>query len=156
MITIFTNGCFDLLHPGHIYLLKQARGLALGVEDRLVVGVNSDESYRALRGCDPIIPACHRAEMVSAITWDDVWLFDTREPIRLILQVHPDILVKGGDYTEDQVVGGDLVKSWGGRVVIIPSLTNPVSGLPWSSSWIKEEICRRMQSQRRMRKEKGS
>lgn len=115
---VFTNGCFDLLHAGHVHLLEQAKGLG----DRLVVGLNSDESIQRLKGAHrPVVPEEDRARVIAALAAvDQVVVFEEDTPLRLIAQLRPEVLVKGGDYTEEQVVGGDLVKSWGGRVVLIP------------------------------------
>jgi len=110
----FTNGCFDLLHPGHVHLLEQARGWC----DRLVVGVNSDASVARLKG--PTRPiqgeAARAAVLASLATVDLVAVFDDDTPIELIRDVRPDVLVKGADYRVDQVVGGELVSGWNGEV----------------------------------------
>ncbi|APT56418.1 D-glycero-beta-D-manno-heptose-7-phosphate kinase [Roseomonas gilardii] len=110
----FTNGCFDLLHPGHVHLLEQARSWC----DRLVVGVNSDASVSRLKG--PTRPiqgeAARAAVLASLATVDLVAVFEEDTPTELIRLIRPDVLVKGADYTVDQVVGGDLVQEWGGEV----------------------------------------
>ena len=110
----FTNGCFDILHKGHVAYLAQARSWC----DRLVVGVNSDASVRALKGEGrPVNDLESRALVLAGLrSVDLVAPFDELTPIRLIEAARPDVLIKGADYTEDQVVGGDLVKSWGGTV----------------------------------------
>ena len=110
----FTNGCFDILHKGHVAYLAQARTWC----DRLVVGVNSDASVRELKGEGrPVNDLESRALVLAGLrSVDLVAPFDELTPIRLIEAAHPDVLIKGADYTEDQVVGGDLVKSWGGEV----------------------------------------
>jgi D-beta-D-heptose 7-phosphate kinase/D-beta-D-heptose 1-phosphate adenosyltransferase len=110
----FTNGCFDLLHPGHVHLLEQARSWC----DRLVVGLNADESVRRLKG--PTRPvqseAARAAVLASLATVDLVVLFEEDTPEALIEAIRPDVLVKGADYRVDQVVGGPLVQEWGGVV----------------------------------------
>ena len=115
---VFTNGCFDILHVGHKRYLEQARALG----DRLIVGVNSDASVRRLKGPDrPINTAADRIEMLSALKCvDEVIIFDEDTPYELIDRLRPDIIVKGGDYSIDEVVGRDIVESYGGRVEIIP------------------------------------
>jgi D-beta-D-heptose 7-phosphate kinase/D-beta-D-heptose 1-phosphate adenosyltransferase len=112
----FTNGCFDLLHPGHLSLLDQAkRG-----SDRLIVGLNSDESIRRLKGPDrPIQNEIARATVLSSLKFvDAVVIFAEDTPIDLIKALEPDVLVKGADYRMDQVVGGDFVRGRGGKVVL--------------------------------------
>lgn len=115
---VFTNGCFDLLHPGHVRLLRQAAALG----DYLIVGLNSDESVRRLKGPSRPLNAEHaRAEVLSALeAVDAVVVFDEDTPLELITALSPDVLVKGGDYTPDQVVGRDEVEAAGGRLVLIP------------------------------------
>jgi D-beta-D-heptose 7-phosphate kinase/D-beta-D-heptose 1-phosphate adenosyltransferase len=110
----FTNGCFDILHKGHVAYLAQARTWC----DRLIVGVNSDASVRRLKGDGrPVNDLESRALVLAGLrSVDLVAPFDDDTPIRLIEAARPDVLIKGADYTEDQVVGGDLVKSWGGTV----------------------------------------
>ncbi len=110
----FTNGCFDLLHPGHVHLLEQARSWC----DRLVVGLNSDSSVKRLKGpARPIQGEAARAAVLASLASVDlVSVFDEDTPVELIRLVRPDVLVKGADYTVDQVVGGDLVQEWGGQV----------------------------------------
>ena len=112
----FTNGCFDLLHPGHISLLRQARQ---GV-DRLVVGLNGDASVRRLKGADrPVQGESARAQVLASLeTVDLVVVFAEDTPVRLIEALRPDCLVKGSDYTVDQVVGADIVQGYGGTVLI--------------------------------------
>ncbi|MCX8053046.1 MAG: D-glycero-beta-D-manno-heptose 1-phosphate adenylyltransferase, partial [Armatimonadetes bacterium] len=114
----FTNGCFDVLHAGHVTYLQRARAEA----DRLIVGLNSDRSVRRLKGEGrPIIPQDQRALVLAALTSvDAVVLFDEDTPIELIKKIRPQVLIKGSDYTEDQVVGAPEVKSWGGRVFLVP------------------------------------
>ena len=115
---VFTNGVFDLLHPGHIEILSNARALG----DALVVGVNSDDSVRRLKGPSrPVRNEQERAYVLAALRdVDAVVLFSEDTPLELIRRLRPDVLVKGGDYTRDTVVGADDVESWGGRVVIVP------------------------------------
>ena len=120
---VFTNGCYDLLHPGHIHLLHQSRDLG----DRLIVGLNTDASVRRLKGNSrPIVAERDRAAIVSALGCVDlVVLFDEDTPLQLIQAIKPDILVKGEDYRLDQVVGREVVESYGGRVC----LRSPAPGL---------------------------
>jgi D-beta-D-heptose 7-phosphate kinase/D-beta-D-heptose 1-phosphate adenosyltransferase len=115
---VFTNGCFDLLHRGHIRYLEQARSLG----DLLVVAVNSDASVRQLKGAGrPVVPADQRAEVLAALAAVDlVLIFDARDPGRVIRTVRPDVLVKGGDWPADQIVGADFVRSTGGTVRSLP------------------------------------
>ena len=110
----FTNGCFDILHKGHVAYLAQARSWC----DRLIVGLNSDESVRALKGDGrPVNDLESRALVLAGLgSVDLVVPFEEATPLKLIEAARPDVLIKGADYSEDQVVGGDLVKSWGGEV----------------------------------------
>ena len=112
---VFTNGCFDLLHVGHVRSLEQARALG----DRLVVAVNRDASVRAQKGPGrPIVPARQRAEIVAALACVDwVVLFGEATPLRTIRALRPDLLAKGGDWPLDAIVGRADVEAWGGRVV---------------------------------------
>jgi len=112
---VFTNGVFDILHPGHVRYLKRARALG----DVLVVGVNSDASVRGNKGPDrPITPAPERAEILEALSSvDAVVIFDDPTPYRVVAAVQPDVLVKGADWAEDAIVGRDIVEARGGRVV---------------------------------------
>jgi D-beta-D-heptose 7-phosphate kinase/D-beta-D-heptose 1-phosphate adenosyltransferase len=112
---VFTNGCFDLLHPGHVRSLRDARRLG----DRLVVGLNSDASVRRLGKADdrPVIGQAGRAEMLAALEMVDyVSIFEEDTPLELIRAAAPDVLAKGGDWSDDAIVGADLVRSRGGRV----------------------------------------
>jgi D-beta-D-heptose 7-phosphate kinase/D-beta-D-heptose 1-phosphate adenosyltransferase len=111
---VFTNGCFDILHPGHTRYLSSARALG----DYLVVAVNSDRSVRAIKGEGrPIIPQAERAELVAAMSFvDGVIIFDEDNPLRVIESLMPDVLVKGGDWKEEDVIGADVVKKAGGEV----------------------------------------
>jgi len=115
---VFTNGCFDLLHPGHIRILEMARELG----DVLIVGLNSDASVRQLKGEGrPILPERERAEILAALeSVDAVVIFDDPTPREVITRLLPDVLVKGGDWPGDQIVGRDEVEAAGGRVVSIP------------------------------------
>ena len=115
---VFTNGVFDLLHPGHVDVLAAARGAG----DALVVGVNSDDSVRRLKGPGrPIRTAVERALVLGALeSVDAVAVFEQDTPLELIVALRPDIIVKGGDYSPDTVVGRREVESWGGAVKIIP------------------------------------
>ena len=117
-IVVFTNGCFDLLHVGHLTLLEKARALG----DVLVVGVNGDASVRRLKGAGrPIIPLDERMEMLAALrVVDRVVSFAAATPARLIERLLPDVLVKGGDYRRTTIVGRETVEAAGGRVVTIP------------------------------------
>lgn len=110
----FTNGCFDILHAGHVRYLASARATA----DMLLVGLNSDKSVREIKGTRrPINPAALRAEVLAGLACVDcVILFDEPDPMALIQTLKPDVLVKGADWPEDQIVGADFVKQHGGRV----------------------------------------
>ncbi len=115
---VFTNGCFDLLHTGHIHLLQAAAKEG----DRLIVGLNTDASVRKLKGpARPVLTEQDRASILSALECVDmVVLFAEETPIKLIQTFKPDVIVKGRDYGKDEVVGGDLVARWGGKVVLVP------------------------------------
>lgn len=115
---VFTNGCFDLLHLGHVTYLEEAAKLG----DVLIVGVNSDDSVRRLKGpTRPLQPQEARTRILAALEFvEAVVVFEEDTPLRLIEKIAPDVLVKGGDYTVDQVVGADFVRSRGGEVVILP------------------------------------
>ena len=112
----FTNGCFDILHPGHVSLMRQARAAC----DRLVVGLNSDTSVRRLKGPNrPLHDANSRAIVLAALAdVDAVVIFDEDTPERLIQEVRPHVLVKGGDWTVETVVGANFVQAHGGRVLL--------------------------------------
>jgi rfaE bifunctional protein nucleotidyltransferase chain/domain len=114
---VFTNGVFDLLHSGHIDVLGRARAEG----DALIVGLNSDASVRRLKGSDrPLRNEAERAYVLAALRdVDAVVTFPEDTPLALIRRLRPDVLVKGGDYVPDTVVGRDDVESWGGRVVIV-------------------------------------
>jgi D-beta-D-heptose 7-phosphate kinase/D-beta-D-heptose 1-phosphate adenosyltransferase len=115
---VFTNGVFDLVHPGHVRYLREARALG----DALIVGVNSDGSVRANKGPDrPVTPEAERAEVLAALAGvDAVVIFDDATPHAVIAALQPDVLVKGADWGEDAIVGRDVVEARGGRVVRIP------------------------------------
>lgn len=117
---VFTNGCFDLLHAGHVRYLQEARALG----DALAVGLNSDRSVRILKGEGrPILNEEERAEVIAALeAVDYVVIFDEETPRALIADLLPDVLVKGGDWPLDQIVGRDEVESAGGRVLSLPYL----------------------------------
>jgi D-sedoheptulose 7-phosphate isomerase len=129
---VFTNGCFDLLHPGHIDLLERAR--ALGT--RLIVGINSDASVRAIKGSPrPFMTQEDRAKMLLGLRCvDEVRIFDEPTPQRLIEEIKPDVLVKGGDWDVSQIVGADFVTAGGGKAHSLPLLEG------YSSSAIVESI----------------
>ena len=129
---VFTNGCFDLLHPGHIETLERARSLG----DALVVGVNSDRSVREMKGAGrPIMPERERAEILAALECvDGVVIFDEPTPRTIIAALLPDVLVKGGDWASDQIVGREDVEAAGGKVVSIPVLAG------YSTTAILEKI----------------
>ena len=119
---VFTNGCFDILHAGHIRLLHTAAREA----QRLVVGLNSDSSVRRIKGMHrPILPQQDRAALLAALGCVDmVVIFEEDTPLSLIEALRPDVLVKGADYTREAVVGHELVEGWGGRVVLAPLIEN--------------------------------
>jgi rfaE bifunctional protein nucleotidyltransferase chain/domain len=115
---VFTNGVFDLLHPGHVRYLRHARSLG----DALIVGVNSDRSTRANKGAQrPLMPEAERVEILEALACvDAVVVFDEDTPHELIVALQPDVLVKGADWAQDAIVGRDVVEARGGRVVRAP------------------------------------
>ncbi len=115
---VFTNGCFDLLHPGHIRCLEQARALG----DVLVVAINSDASVRQLKGDPrPLVPQEERGEILAALAAVDyVVIFDAPTPRELIFRLRPDVLVKGGDWGPNEIVGREEVEAAGGRVISVP------------------------------------
>ena len=118
LTVVFTNGCFDLLHIGHVTLLDAARREG----GRLIVGINSDASVSRLKGPSrPIVPEHARARVLAGLeAVDAVVIFDEPTPLELMVALKPDVIVKGGDYVADEIVGAPEVKSWGGRVAIIP------------------------------------
>jgi rfaE bifunctional protein nucleotidyltransferase chain/domain len=129
---VFTNGCFDLLHPGHMRYLYAARQLG----DYLIVAVNTDRSVKIIKGASrPIQSQDERTELLAALSFvDAVVLFDEDNPLMVIQQLVPNVLVKGGDWTEDKIIGADVVKKAGGVVKSLPF----VSG--YSTSAIIEKI----------------
>jgi D-glycero-beta-D-manno-heptose 1-phosphate adenylyltransferase len=129
---VFTNGVFDLLHPGHVRYLQAARAEG----DALIVGVNSDRSVRAIKGpARPVTPERERAELLAALACVDlVVIFDDETPAAVIRAMQPDVLVKGADWATDAIVGRDTVEARGGRVVRVPLEAR------WSTSAILERI----------------
>ena len=124
---VFTNGCFDLLHRGHVHYLEAARRLG----ERLVVGLNSDASVTRIKGPHrPINPQADRAEVLAALACVDlVVIFDEDDPLRLITRLRPDVLVKGADWQKDKIVGADLVLAAGGRVetiAVVPDVSTTI------------------------------
>jgi len=115
---VFTNGVFDLIHAGHVDLLTAARALG----DRLIVALNSDASVRRLKGpARPVRSEAERAYVVAALeSVDAVTVFEQDTPLEIVLALRPDVLVKGGDYTPETIVGRREVESWGGRVQVVP------------------------------------
>jgi D-glycero-beta-D-manno-heptose 1-phosphate adenylyltransferase len=129
---VFTNGCFDLIHPGHLHYLAEAGTLG----KKLIVGLNSDTSVAQLKGPHrPIMDQSARALLLASLVFVDlVVIFDQETPLELIRTLRPDILVKGGDYQEDEVVGAAEVKSWGGHVQLLSFVPG------YSTSAIEEKI----------------
>lgn len=121
-IVVFTNGCFDILHRGHAEYLQRAKTLG----DVLVVGINSDDSVRRLKGAPrPLVPQEDRAYLLASLAAVDyVSIFDEDTPLELIQTLQPDILVKGGDYRIEDIVGREVVENRGGRVLTIPLVPN--------------------------------
>lgn len=116
----FTNGCFDILHVGHVRYLREAKKTA----DILVLALNSDSSVRSIKGeTRPLVGENERAEVLAALEFIDfVTIFSELTPLELINFLKPDVLIKGGDWPEEKVVGRDEVRKWGGRVAIIPEV----------------------------------
>ncbi|MER3429238.1 MAG: D-glycero-beta-D-manno-heptose 1-phosphate adenylyltransferase [Pyrinomonas sp.] len=131
---VFTNGCFDLLHIGHVRYLQQARALG----DALLVAINSDRAVRALKGPErPLMKEAERAEMLAALSVVDfVLIFDDLSPRQLIAELLPDVLVKGGDYKLDEIHGREEVEAAGGRVLALPFISG------YSTSALIERIRR--------------
>ena len=115
---VFTNGCFDILHPGHIDLLERAKSLGT----KLIVGINSDRSVKSIKGIDrPYFNQDDRRSMLLGLkSVDEVIIFEELTPENLIKQIEPDILVKGGDWAENEIIGADFVKQNGGKVFSLP------------------------------------
>lgn len=135
---VFTNGCFDILHIGHVKYLEEAKRLG----DILVLGLNSDASVQAIKGpLRPVVPEDERAYLLASLkVVDYVTIFDEDTPLALIEDVEPDILVKGGDWSRDTVVGGEAVERGGGRVVIIPQFSGTGADHPASTTGVIERI----------------
>ena len=134
---VFTNGCFDLLHVGHIRYLEEAKTLG----DILIVGVNSDASVQKLKGSKrPVLPVEERTEILSGLGCVDyITIFDELDPLALITSLRPNVLVKGGDWTKEQTIGKEVVEGSGGQVVIIPFVKGA------STSNLIETILKRFQ-----------
>lgn len=117
---VFTNGCFDLLHRGHVHILRQAKAAG----DILIVGMNSDRSVKSIKGsARPILLETDRVELIAAMEMVDyVVLFDEPDPYQLIAAIKPNVLAKGADWSADKIVGSDIVERNGGRVAVIPYL----------------------------------
>jgi rfaE bifunctional protein nucleotidyltransferase chain/domain len=115
---VFTNGCFDVLHAGHVDFLQRAKELG----DVLVVAINTDSSVQRMKGCNrPIIPEDERAELLAGLSMVDfVFTFDEDTPLQAIIKVHPDVLVKGADWGINDIVGGAEIEGWGGKVLALP------------------------------------
>ena len=114
----FTNGCFDLLHRGHVHVLRAAKACA----DLLIVGINSDESVKQIKGpMRPVLAESDRCELLGAMEMVDfVILFNEPDPYQLIAAIRPDVLVKGGDWNSEKIIGAELVEEAGGSVVVVP------------------------------------
>jgi rfaE bifunctional protein nucleotidyltransferase chain/domain len=117
---VFTNGCFDLLHRGHVHILREAKACG----DILIVGVNSDRSVKMIKGANrPLLPERDRVELIAAMEMVDyVVLFDESDPYKIIESLKPDVLAKGGDWKVEKIIGSDIVEKRGGRVAVIPYL----------------------------------
>jgi D-beta-D-heptose 7-phosphate kinase/D-beta-D-heptose 1-phosphate adenosyltransferase len=117
---VFTNGCFDLLHRGHVHMLREAKGQG----DLLIVAMNSDSSVKAIKGPSrPIMPESDRVELIAAMEMVDyVVVYDEPDPYNLIAAIKPNVLAKGGDWSPDKIIGADIVEQHGGRVAVIPYL----------------------------------
>ncbi len=117
---VFTNGCFDLLHVGHVHYLQKAKDCG----DVLVIALNSDSSVRAIKGkLRPLLPQGERAELLAALEMVDyVVIFDEHDPAQIIQELQPQVLVKGGDWAADKIIGRDIVEAAGGSVVLIPPI----------------------------------
>jgi len=117
---VFTNGCFDLLHRGHVHVLREARANG----DLLIVGINSDHSVKSIKGASrPILPQTDRVELIAAMEMVDyVVLFDESDPYQIIAAIKPTVLAKGGDWSAEKIIGADIVAQNGGRVAVISYL----------------------------------
>jgi rfaE bifunctional protein nucleotidyltransferase chain/domain len=117
---VFTNGCFDILHAGHTRYLREAKKLG----DVLILALNSDSSVRSIKGpMRPIVPEAERSEVVASLdSVDYVTVFEELTPLELIEYLQPDVIVKGGDWAEKDIVGAEAVRKWGGRVAIMPEI----------------------------------
>jgi len=115
---VFTNGCFDLFHIGHLRFLKEAKTMGTS----LIVGINSDESVRRIKGRGrPIFPVEQRVEIIQSLWFvDGIVVFEEDDPLKLIKKIKPDVLVKGDSWAEKDIIGGEFVKSKGGKIVRIP------------------------------------
>lgn len=138
---VFTNGCFDLLHVGHVRSLEQARSLG----DRLIVAVNGDASVRRLKGVGrPIVPARQRMEVLAALACVD-WVIPFRDttPLAAIRALRPDLLAKGGDWSLDEIVGRREVERWGGRVVRLRQIPGVRTSLLLHSGGLRNGLSRK-------------
>jgi len=131
---VFTNGCFDIIHSGHVMLLSRCAEMG----DVLIVAINSDDSVRRLKGNKrPVLDQMSRARIIASMYFVDmVVIFNDDTPLKLIEYIQPDVLVKGSDYSEDEIVGSNIVKAKGGQVITIPLLEG------YSTSSIIERIIR--------------
>ncbi len=138
---VFTNGCFDILHIGHVNYLEQAKALG----DTLILALNSDASVRSIKGSPrPIVPQEERAYILASLeVVDYVIIFDEDTPLTLIEDIEPDVLVKGGDWDQETVVGGASVEKRGGRVVIIPQVRGTETDLSASTTNMINRIVKR-------------
>ena len=132
---VLTNGCFDLLHRGHIHLLREAKRQG----DLLVVALNSDSSVKTIKGAGrPILAESERAELIAALEMVDyVTAFDEPDPLNVIKELKPDVLIKGGDWPKNEIVGADIVEKHGGKVAVIPYLKG------YSTTQIIERMCKK-------------
>jgi D-beta-D-heptose 7-phosphate kinase/D-beta-D-heptose 1-phosphate adenosyltransferase len=119
-IVVFTNGCFDLLHRGHVHLLREAKALG----DLLIVALNSDASVKTIKGsARPILPQTDRVELIAAMEMVDyVVLFEEPDPYNIIAALRPTVLVKGADWPSEEIIGADIVREAGGKIVVLPYL----------------------------------
>jgi len=117
---VFTNGCFDILHRGHVHVLRQAKAAG----DLLIVALNSDRSVQEIKGAHrPVLPESDRIELIGAMEMVDyIIIFDEPDPYKLIAAIKPDVLAKGGDWSAEKIIGADVVEQAGGRIVMIPYL----------------------------------